>query len=101
MSNLPLIRKDSFLLNVQKNEEAYLRYVIRRSKQTIEKLDPKELELEGADVVKRAGRTLERYYIVPVHRISARLKRDYKGYISRSFIDRYSEVRWKKKEASW
>jgi hypothetical protein len=48
-----LIRNDRLLLNVQKNEEAYLRYVIR-SRQTIEKLDHKE-ELEVADVVKRAG----------------------------------------------
>ena len=38
--------KDSLLLNVQKNEEAYL------SRQTVDKLDRKELDLEGANVVK-------------------------------------------------
>jgi len=91
---------DPLLLNVQKNEEAYLRYMVR-SRQTIEKLDLKQLELEGPELLKRAGRTLERYNLVPIYRISARLKRDYKGYISRSFIDRHCEVRWKKKEASY
>ena len=83
--------------DIQKNEEAYLRYIIR-SRQTVEKLDRKELDLEGANVVKRAGRTLERYNLVPIYRISAKLKRDYKGYISKSLIDKYSEERWKKKE---
>jgi hypothetical protein len=91
---------DSLLLNVQKNEEAYLRYIIR-SRQTVEKLDREELDHEGANVIKRAGRTLERYNLVPIYRISAKLKRDYKGYITKSLIDMYSEERWKKKEGTY
>ena len=85
------------LPNFQKNEDAYLRYIIR-SRHSVERLDRKELDLERANVIKRAGRTLERYKLVLVYRISAKLKRDYKDYISKSLIDMYSEERWKMKE---
>jgi hypothetical protein len=95
-----LIINGSYSPNFQKNEEAYLRYIIR-SRQTLEKLNRIGLDLEGANVVKRASRTLERYNLVPIYRISARLKRDYKGYISKSLIDRYSEDRWKEKKRSY